>query len=131
MSAGTLRIRALTVITSILLNAILVFSAHAQAGKGTIIGHVTDSSDAVLQGAKITVGGISGPFSDAYLYSHFQLDVQGSSRLRYGFTLVAYGLNLTGEVFGFYNGQQQYLIQREYYGPTLALGMRWSPGHEK
>ncbi|HKN73679.1 MAG TPA: hypothetical protein VJW94_00780, partial [Candidatus Acidoferrum sp.] len=66
-----------------------------------------------------------------YLYSHFQLDVQGSFRLKYGFTLVAYGLNLTDEAFGFYNGQTQYMVQREYYGPTFALGMRWSPTHEK
>jgi hypothetical protein len=40
---------------------------------------------------------------------------------------VAYGLNLNNEVFGFYNGSTQYMIQREYYGPTFAAGMRWSP----
>jgi TonB-dependent receptor len=78
-----------------------------------------------------TPGGIRGPFADTYLYGHFQLDAQGSVRIKYGFTLVAYGMNLTNEVFGFYNGQPQYLIQREYYGPTFALGMRWSPEHEK
>jgi TonB-dependent receptor len=86
-----------------------------------------DGSD----GSTATPGGIHGPNSDNYLYPHFQLDAQGSFRLKYGFTLVAYGLNLTNEVFGFYNGQPQYLTQREYYGPTFALGMRWSPLHEK
>jgi outer membrane receptor protein involved in Fe transport len=76
-------------------------------------------------------GGISGPNSDTYIYPHFQLDAQGSYRLQHGFTVVAYGLNLTNEVFGFYNGQPQYMIQREYYKPTFAFGMRWSPTHEK
>jgi TonB-dependent receptor len=82
-------------------------------------------------GSTPTPGGLRGPDSDNYLYSHFQLDAQGSFRLRYGMTLVAYGLNLTNEAFGFYNGQKQYMVQREYYGPTFALGMRWSPTHEK
>jgi TonB-dependent receptor len=82
-------------------------------------------------GSSPTPGGLRGPDGDNYLYPHFQLDAQGSVRLKYGFTVVAYGLNLNNEVFGFYNGQTQYLVQREYYGPTLALGMRWSPTHEK
>jgi TonB-dependent receptor len=82
-------------------------------------------------GSTATPGGLRGPFADTYLYSHFQLDAQGSFRLKYGFTLLAYGQNLTNEAFGFYNGQKQYMIQREYYGPTFALGMRWSPTHEK
>jgi hypothetical protein len=42
-----------------------------------------------------------------------------------------YGLNLTNEVFGFYNGSPQYMVQREYYQPTIAAGFRWSPSHEK
>jgi TonB-dependent receptor len=78
-----------------------------------------------------TAGGLRGPNGDTYLYPHFQLDAQGSFRLKYGFTVTAYGLNLNNEVFGFYNGQTQYMIQREYYGPTFAFGMRWSPTHEK
>lgn len=78
-----------------------------------------------------TAGGLKGPLSDTYLYTHFQFDVQGSYALPKGFTLVVYGLNLNNEVFGFYNGSSQYLIQREYYTPTLGIGMRWSPRHEK
>jgi hypothetical protein len=41
-----------------------------------------------------------------------------------------YGLNLTDEVFGFYNGSTQYMLQREYYRPTIAAGMRWNPTFE-
>ena len=78
-----------------------------------------------------TPGGLKGPNSDTYLYAHLQIDMQGSVRFEKGFTLVAYILNANNEVFGFYNGSSQYLIQREYYKPTYALGMRWSPRHEK
>jgi len=82
-------------------------------------------------GSTPTLGGIAGPLSDTYLYGHFQLDAQANIDLKYNLTLVAYGLNLNNEVFGFYNGQRPYMIQREYYGPTFAFGMRWSPRHEK
>jgi TonB-dependent receptor len=75
-------------------------------------------------------GGLTGPLGDQYLYTHFQVDLQGSYRLKYGFTLMAYGLNLNNEVFGFYNGQKQYLVQREFYEPTFAMGLRWSPSFE-
>ena len=78
-----------------------------------------------------TGGGLYGPLGDNYFYSHLQVDVQGSCRLNHGFSLIAYGQNLTNQVFGFYNGEPQYMVQREYYGPTWALGMRWSPTHEK
>jgi len=56
--------------------------------------------------------------------------MQGSVGLEKGFTFVAYILNVNNEVFGFYNGSSQYLIQREFYKPTYALGLRWSPGFE-
>lgn len=82
-------------------------------------------------GSSPSPGGLYGPNGDNYLYTHFQVDIQGSYRLNHGFTLMGYGLNLTNEVFGFYNGQKQYLTQREYYGPTFVAGVRWSPIHEK
>lgn len=72
-------------------------------------------------------GGITGPNGDTYLYSHLQVDLQGSYRLPKGFTVVAYGLNLNNEVFGFYNGSTNYSIQREFYKPTFGGGLRWSP----
>jgi TonB-dependent receptor len=78
-----------------------------------------------------TPGGIKGPDSDVYLYSHLEIDAQGSIRLAHGLTFVAYGLNLNNEVFGFYQGSSQYMIQREYYKPTYAAGFRWSPIREK
>ena len=48
-----------------------------------------------------------------------------------GFSLVVYGQNLNNEVFGFYQGSSQYMIQREYYQPTVAAGIRWSPVTER
>ena len=44
---------------------------------------------------------------------------------------VMYGLNINNEVFGFYNGSPQYMLQREYYRPTIAAGFRWTPLHER
>ena len=76
-------------------------------------------------------GGINGPLSDQYFYTHFQIDAQGSIRMQHGLTLVVYGLNLNNEMFGFYQGSPQYMIQREFYQPTYAAGLRWSPTHEK
>jgi TonB-dependent receptor len=81
-------------------------------------------------GDQQTAGGAKGPFGDQYLYSHFQLDVQGSYKITRNFTFYAYGLNLNNEVFGFYNGSPQYVVQREYYHPTYAGGIRWTSGGE-
>jgi TonB-dependent receptor len=78
-----------------------------------------------------TPGGLKGPNGDTYLYPHLQIDMQGSVRLEKGFTFVAYILNVNNEVFGFYNGSSQYLIQREFYKPTYALGLRWNLLREK
>ena len=78
-----------------------------------------------------TPGGVKGPFSDQYFYSHLQVDAQGSINLGHGFTYVMYGLNLTNEVFGFYQGSPQFEIQREFYKPSIAAGLRWSPLREK
>jgi len=74
--------------------------------------------------------GIKGPLGDQYLYAHTQYDVQGSYRLIKGWRLVASGLNLSNEVFGFYTGSPIYPNQREYYKPTVTFGMRWSSGAE-
>jgi TonB-dependent receptor len=74
-----------------------------------------------------TPGGLTGPFGDQYFYTHLQVDAEGSIRLAHGFSYVMYGLNLTNEVFGFYQGSPQYTIQREFYKPSIAAGVRWSP----
>ena len=76
-------------------------------------------------------GGINGPLSDVYFYTHFQVDAQASIRLNHGLTLLVSGLNLNNEVFGFYQGSPQYMIQREYYQPTYSAGLRWEPTREK
>jgi TonB-dependent receptor len=75
--------------------------------------------------------GTPGPFGDNYFYPHLQFDAQGSVRLNHGLSFVMYGLNINNEAFGFYNGSPQYMLQREFYRPTIAAGFRWSPLHEK
>src|SRR5437762_1422571 len=74
--------------------------------------------------------GTPGPFGDNYFYPHLQFDAQGSLRLAHGLSFVMYGLNINNEVFGFYNGSPQYVVQREFYRPTIAAGFRWSPLRE-
>ena len=78
-----------------------------------------------------TPGGVTGPLSDIYFYTHFQVDAQGSMRLGKGLSFIMYGLNVNNEVFGFYQGSPLYMIQREYYQPTIGAGFRWSPLREK
>jgi TonB-dependent receptor len=74
--------------------------------------------------------GIKGPTGDVYFYAHTQFDIQGSYRLVKGLRFEASGLNLSNEVFGFYQGSPIYPIQREYYKPTFSVGMRWSSSSE-
>ena len=75
--------------------------------------------------------GTPGPFGDNYFYPHLQFDAQGSVKMARGLSFVMYGLNINNEVFGFYNGSPPYMLQREFYKPTIAAGLRWSPLHEK
>jgi len=75
--------------------------------------------------------GLKGPGGDNYLYAHTQFDVQGSYRVYKGIQFVASGLNLSNEVFGFYNGSGIYPVQREYYKPTASFGVRWSLAGEQ
>lgn len=76
------------------------------------------------------VVGLKGPNGDQYLYAHTQFDIQGSYRVYKGLSVVAYGLNLTNEPFGFYQGSTQYPIQREFYHPTASFGVRWTSSGE-
>jgi TonB-dependent receptor len=76
-------------------------------------------------------GGIKGPLGDLYLYSHFQVDAQGSVYLGKGLTAIVSGLNLNNEVFGFYFGSPRYFTQREFYKPTFTFGLRWDLQHER
>jgi TonB-dependent receptor len=102
------------------------------------LSYATDSNGnpIVVNGVQQTVanpqvGGTTGPAGDNYLYAHYQFDAQASYHLPRGFQVYAYGLNLNNEVFGFYNGSAQYVVQREYYHPTYAGGIRWTSGREK
>jgi TonB-dependent receptor len=74
--------------------------------------------------------GIKGPNGDVYLYSHLQVDAQAQVRAYRGLQLVVGGLNLTNEVFGFYQGSPQYPIQREYYKPSYIFGLRYTLSNE-
>jgi TonB-dependent receptor len=76
------------------------------------------------------VGGTAGPAGDTYFYPHLQVDAQASYRVKKSITFFVQGLNLTNEVFGFYNGSPQYVLQREYYSPTYSFGLRWEPLRE-
>ena len=77
-----------------------------------------------------TPGGVNGPLSDVYFYSHIQVDAQGSVGVGHGMSVIVSGLNLNNEVFGFYQGSDQFMIQREYYQPTISVGIHWSPARE-
>jgi outer membrane receptor protein involved in Fe transport len=72
--------------------------------------------------------GPKGPNGDIYTYAHLQVDAQGSYRIGRGFSVMAYGLNLTNEVFGYYQGSTQFVNQREYYKPTYGGGLRYTWG---
>jgi TonB-dependent receptor len=74
--------------------------------------------------------GPKGPLGDNYLYAHLQVDAQASFRLQRTLTVLWQGLNLTDQVFGFYNGSPWYVTQREYYRPTYSFGLRWEPRRE-
>jgi len=75
--------------------------------------------------------GPHGPNGDTWLYSHLQIDVQAGYRVYRGLQAMFYGLNLNNEVFGFYNGSPQYTLQREYYKPTYAGGLRYTYSRER
>jgi len=75
--------------------------------------------------------GLKGPTGDIYLYAHTQFDIQGSYRMYKGLELVVSGLNLSNEVFGFYQGSTIYPVQREFYKPSVIFGMRWSSASER
>src|ERR1700756_3598010 len=74
--------------------------------------------------------GIKGPNGDTYLYAHTQVDAQASIRMYRGLHFVVAGLNLTNEVFGFYNGSTQYPIQREFYKTSYMFGLRYTLSNE-
>jgi len=77
-----------------------------------------------------TLGPANGPLGDNFAYPHLQVDAQMGARVWRGLHVILNGLNLTNEVFGYYNGQPQYVSQREYYKPTYSATLRWDSGAE-
>jgi len=72
-----------------------------------------------------------GPTGDIYTLPHFQLDAQASVRLGHGLSAVVYGLNMTNEVFGYYEGSPVFVNQREWYKATYAGGFRYNLNRER
>ena len=113
----------------------LTYDKHRFSGRFAISHN--DASIATYQwnsgtgAANDPILGLKGPTGDNYFYPHTQFDVQGSYRLYRGLQFVASGLNLSNEVFGFYNGSSIYPVQREYYKPTTSFGIRWSTQGER
>ena len=66
--------------------------------------------------------GPKGPNGDQYLYPHLQVDAQGSFKMRKDLSLLVQGLNLTNEVFGFYNGSPVYVDGRLIGAVSYSLG---------
>jgi hypothetical protein len=57
-----------------------------------------------------------------------QIDAQVTYRLERGISILASGLNLNNEVFGYYTGSDQFVNQRECYKPTYTGGLRYNFG---
>jgi hypothetical protein len=96
-------------------NVRAVADAYPQRHRPTIVGRAyayqyqnLNSGGTPIASSDLTAGGTTGPGGDIYLYAHLQLDAQATIRIGAGISLLVYGLNLTNEVFGFYNGSSQY-----------------------
>jgi hypothetical protein len=74
--------------------------------------------------------GSATPSGDTWLLPHGQLDASVTVNLPAGAALQIQALNLNNAVFGFYNGipGTEYSNQREYYGRSLIVGMRYAFG---
>jgi len=115
----------------LLRNSPNVFNISPSYDKGRVSARVGISyNQASIYGYQYqdgTAGGVNGPLSDIYFYSHLQVDAQATVRLRRDLSVLVSGLNLNNEVFGFYQGSSQYMIQREFYRQTVSAGLRWTP----
>jgi TonB-dependent receptor len=70
--------------------------------------------------------GVSGPSGDVWTLAHYQVDAQASYRIWRGLSAKVVGLNLNNEVFGYYQGSDQFVNQREYYKATYTAGLRYN-----
>jgi TonB-dependent receptor len=83
-------------------------------------------SPALVSGADPSGLGPTGPSGDTFTLAHYQVDAQASYRIWRGLTAKVVGLNLNNEVFGYYQGSEQFVNQREYYKPTYTAGLRYN-----
>jgi TonB-dependent receptor len=105
------------------------FSSHvALSYNGESINSYFYTSPTLVPGSDPSGLGPNGPNGDIWTYVHLQVDAQASYRLYKGITAVVSGLNLSNEVFGYYQGSTQFVNQREYYKPTYSGGLRYAFG---
>ncbi|MEP6999940.1 MAG: TonB-dependent receptor [bacterium] len=84
------------------------------------------------QGANITSygDGSATPSGDQWFLAHSQLDASVTVNVNTDVSLQLQGLNLNNAVFGFFNGNSdaQFSAQREYYGRSLILAVKYGFG---
>ena len=82
------------------------------------------------QGANIASygDGHADGLGDTYFYAHSQIDASVSLAVTSRVQLQLQALNLNNAVFGFFQGtpNNDYSIQREYYGRTIYLGAKYN-----
>ena len=93
--------------------------------RGTLSGEVAWT----YNGANITAYGDGTPTAggDNYFYAHSQIDASLIFSVTPAAQLQLQALNLNNAVFGFFNGTPDHAfnIQREYYGRTFYVGMKY------
>ena len=84
------------------------------------------------QGASIDSygDGSATPDGDGWFLPHSQLDASVTFDVRDDIAIQVLGLDLNNAVFGFYagNSQSQYSVQREYYGRSLIVSLKYGFG---
>ncbi len=90
-------------------------------------------SPAVAPGSGADPSGLGpkGPSGDIWTLAHMQVDAQATYRFWRNMSVLVSGLNLNNEVFGYYQGSDQFVNQREYYKPTYTGGLRYTFGANK
>ena len=98
----------------------------------TTLGPVSCARAWQYQGAIIYAygDGSASPSGDNWFFPHSQIDAALTLTLRSDVAVQVQALNLNNAVFGFYNGLpgSEFSNQREYYGRSLILGVRYGFG---
>lgn len=99
-------------------NAALTYEYHAFSGRAGV----------EYKGPSITSygDGSATPTGDTYYYAHTQVDASVAYDVEERLQVQLQGLNLNNAPFGFFSGtpSHDYVIQREFYGPTVYLGLK-------